>query len=74
MIHVLCLRDQAAHQLLILELTLLGRPDSLVMGVDGFLQFEPQVLPVLLKGLDLSQSSLLHPLQPLDLFSLLNNL
>ena len=55
------LRDQAVHQLLILELTLLGHQDSLVMGIDGLLQLDLQVLPVLPKGLDLSQSLLLRP-------------
>ena len=69
MVHTLCFHDQAAHQLLSFNLMFLGRLTSLVMCIDCFFQLDPQVLPVLPKGFDLSQPLLLRLLKPVDLLS-----
>ena len=68
LVYALDLRNQDAHQLLVLELTFLGHPDDQIVGVDGLLQLAPQVIPILPKGLDFGQPLLLSLPQLLHLF------
>ena len=52
-IYAFCLKDQATHELLVLQIMFLGHLDGLVMGVHG-LQLAPQIFPILSKGVDLA--------------------
>ena len=63
-VHALRFRDKTAHELLMLELASIGRLGGLVMSFQGLHQLEPQVLPILPKGLDFTQPLLLRFPQP----------
>ena len=63
-VYALRFRDKTTHELLVLELTSFGRLGGLVMSIQGRLQFEPQVLSILPKGLNHVQPLLLRFLQP----------
>ena len=62
------LRNKAAHKPLVFKLAPLCRLDRLIMRFHGFLQFEPQVLPVQPKGFDLALPLFLRFPQPFVLF------
>ena len=57
---MLHLSNKATREFLLRELAFPGRLGGLIVSVHGLRQLEPQVLEILLKGLDFAQPLLLR--------------